>query len=106
MRRQLFSGARVALPRRLSGGPELGRRALGPGCRAKAPECLESGPKMQARVHTMALAPEVLAVEEMIRARSNGLASSASSSASSYAVVASSPWAMSARQQADRGRAQ
>src|SRR5262245_101747 len=65
LRRQLFNGARVALPRRLSGGPELGRRALGPGCGAKAPECLESGPKMQARVHTMALAPEVFAVEEM-----------------------------------------
>src|SRR5215475_15250170 len=65
LRRQLFNGTRVALPRRLSGGPELGRRALSPGCGAKAPECLESGPKMQARVHTMALAPEVLAVEEM-----------------------------------------
>src|SRR5262249_27653078 len=65
LRRQLFNGARVALPRGLSGGPELGCRALGPGCGAKALECLQRGPKMQARVRTTALAPEVLAVEEM-----------------------------------------
>src|SRR5215831_14580025 len=41
LRRQLFNGARVSLPRRLPGGPELGGRSLGPGCGAKAPECLE-----------------------------------------------------------------
>src|SRR5262249_56370311 len=58
-------GGGVRVPGRLSGGPKLGRRSLGPGCGAKALECLQRGPKMQARVRTTALAPEVLAVEEM-----------------------------------------
>ena len=63
--RQLIDRARVALARRLAGGAQLGARSLGPGLGSEALEPLERSAQLHTRVGAAALAPEMLAVEQL-----------------------------------------
>src|SRR5215475_1379109 len=65
LRGQLVDGARVALPRSLTCGLQLGPRTLGPRLGAESLEGLERESKMHARLGPLASPPQMLAEQKL-----------------------------------------